>query len=66
MPQRRLDPKKLGAVLKDEVRHLLAAEVSLQMQQRAFRADGATAKRYLKQERASQREMDRMDGFFLS
>jgi hypothetical protein len=55
---RRLDPNKLGPLLQDEVRELLAAEQHLLRDQRLLRADPAVARAWLKQLRQEQRFED--------
>ncbi|MDZ7589411.1 MAG: J domain-containing protein [Rubrivivax sp.] len=62
--ERRLDPDKLGLVLKDELHELAAAQAQLQLQRRLFKGDAVQVKRLLKQWRAEQRASDFDDLFF--
>jgi hypothetical protein len=60
----RLDPKRLGPLIADELRELAEAEYLLKVQQRALRGDMAGARRWLKQQRAEYRFDDQMDEAF--
>jgi hypothetical protein len=68
VPERRLDPAKLGVLLQDELRELAAANAELLREQRALRGAPPAARRWLKQRRAEFRmdaELDAMiDGAF--
>ncbi|HSQ72357.1 MAG TPA: J domain-containing protein [Rubrivivax sp.] len=64
LAERRLDPAKLGLVLKDEVRELAEAQAWLQRERRMMQGDPAQVKRRLKQWRAEQRALDPDDPFF--
>jgi hypothetical protein len=64
MAERRLDPAKLGLLLKDELRDLAEAQAWLQRERRMFKGDPAQAKRRLKQWRAEQRALDLGNPYF--
>ena len=64
LAERRLDPDKLGLLLKDEVRELAAAQARLQRDRRLYKGDPAQVKRLLKQWRAERRALDIYDLFF--
>lgn len=55
---RRVAPDKLGLLIKDEVRELLAAQLAVEHDRRLLRAGPAAVKPFLKQWRAQQREGD--------
>ena len=61
MTEQRLDPAKLGLLLKDELQSLEIAKLRLGHERRVLLGDAAQAKRWLKQMRAEQRMLDRMD-----
>ena len=61
MTLQRLDPAKLGLLLKDELQDLAAAQARLAHERRALQGDAVSAKRYLKQVRAAQRMDDDLD-----
>ena len=61
MTEQRLDPAKLGLLLKDELQSLEIAKLRLSHERRVLLGDAAQAKRWLKQMRAEQRMLDRMD-----
>ena len=61
MTGQRLDPAKLGLLLKDELQSLEIAKLRLGHERRVLLGDAAQAKRWLKQMRAEQRMLDRMD-----
>jgi hypothetical protein len=54
----RLDPDKLGLLLKDKLRVLTQQQVLLARDRRVLKSDPAAAKHWLKQWRAEQRAMD--------
>jgi NTP pyrophosphatase (non-canonical NTP hydrolase) len=55
MPDRRLDPARLGTLLQQELRELAAAQADLRREQQALRGGPVAARRWLKQQRAQQR-----------
>jgi hypothetical protein len=55
---RRIPPDKLGLLIKEEVRELQAAQLSVEQDRRVLRHGPAALKPYLKQWRARQREDD--------
>ena len=61
MTEQRLDPAKLGLLLKDELQSLEIAKLRLSHERRVLLGDAAQAKRWLKEMRAEQRMLDRMD-----
>lgn len=61
MTLQRLDPAKLGLLLKDELQDLAAAQARLAHERRVLQGDATSAKRYLKQVRAAQRMDDDLD-----
>jgi hypothetical protein len=63
MTRQRLDPDKLGLLLKDKVRELAYQQALLARDRRVLQGDATAAKRWLKQWRAEQRAMD-ADPFF--
>jgi hypothetical protein len=63
MTEQRLDPNKLGALLKEEMRDIAAAQYKLERTRRLLRGDPAAVKRWLKSWRAEQRATD-FDDFF--
>lgn len=63
LTERRIDPDKLGVLLKEEAREVDASQLLVDMQRRALKGGPTQVKRLLKQWRADQRQAER-DGFF--
>jgi hypothetical protein len=61
---KRLDPAKLEALYKEEMRELQMAKSRIEHDRRLFRHDPASAKRFLKQWRAEQRMVGFEMGYF--
>jgi hypothetical protein len=61
---KRLDPAKLEALYKEEMRELQMAKSRIEHDRRLFRHDPASAKRFLKQWRAEQRMVGFELGYF--
>ena len=61
MTEQRLDPAKLGLLLKDQLQSLEIAKLRLGQERRMLLGEAVQAKRWLKQLRAEQRMLDRMD-----
>lgn len=64
LTEARIDPDRLGLLLKDQTRELAAAQLLVDMQRRALKADLGQVKRMLKQWRAEQRRAGIDDLFF--
>lgn len=64
LAEMRIDPDKLGLLLKDETRELAAAQLLLDQQRRALRADIAQVRRMFRQWRADRRRTELGDLFF--
>ncbi len=62
--EKRLDPAKLDAIYKQEMRELQMAKSRIEHDRRLFRHDPASAKRFLKQWRAEQRMVGFEMGYF--
>ena len=65
MPDRRLDPARLGLLLTDELREAELVQMALARERRQLLGDPAGAKRYLKRVRAGQQAVDRLADDFL-
>ncbi len=63
LTQRRIDPDKLGVLLKEEARAVNAEQLLVDMQRRALKAGGDQARRMLRQWRADQRRAELDDRF---
>lgn len=61
---RRIDPARLGELLKSKTRVLAAIQARLDTERRRFQADAAQIKRVLKQWRADQRAIERSEVWF--
>lgn len=61
MPERRLDPARLGALMQEELRELAAAHAHLRHEQRALRGEPTAARRWLKQRRHEMRMDEELD-----
>ncbi len=64
LTERRIDPKDLGLLMKDQLQELQGVLARLAMERKLLSGEPANAKRYLKQLRAQQRYDDQMDDFF--
>ncbi len=64
MTEQRLDPSKLGILLKDKMRHLVLSQLELDQTRLRLRGDAAGIKRWLKRWRAQQRSDAFLDDFF--
>ena len=62
--ERRIDPDKLGVLLKEQAREVAAAQLLADMQRRALAGGPVQVKRMLKQWRIQQRLADEDEGFF--
>ena len=64
LTERRIDPKDLGLLMKDQMQELQGVLANLALERKMLSGEPARAKRYLKQLRSAHLYEDRMDDFY--